>query len=646
MRLLLLIPVSHLHLAFLKGGGQVRFLILIMADRTLIFIGSESYRVSGPCVDEHKWTELLLESGFSGIDLLFAEFEGPNSHECGMLVSTAVEDLPASLRVAEIEIVYNSAESAQIELARLLVKDLEPFVKAPIRCSSVQEAVNNKAEDSLLRVVLVELERPVLTDIEPELFEQLQTLFASTTELLWINNGGGIFPSQPQSRLAEGMFRVLKTERDQTFHLLSLEPQTSLTRTQHDHIINVVTFLLSSAGANADMEYIEHEGVLNVPRLLPSKALNENISLMASSHQYKVQNFDCGIPLQLNAASPGLLNGFEFIEDESATLTLKPDEIEIQVKCAGINFRDVLTAVGQLKAGHTGSELSGSVSRVGNACSKFQVGDFVVGLHNGCFSTSIRMRESDPVVKIPAGMSFSDAAAVPINFATSYIALHNVARIQSGETVLIHSASGGTGQAAVQIAKNAGATIFATVGSESKKKLLVETYNIPESHIFSSRTTLFSKMIKHRTGGKGVDVILNSLAGESLFASWKCIAPYGRFLEIGKRDILSNQRLPMLKFLENATFSGVDLAAISVERPWLCTAALQSVFALIQEGKVHPSQPINVYGIGEMEKAFRIMQTGQHIGKMVLEMRGDDQVKVCFSFLASASQSLMDSRLY
>lgn len=244
------------------------------------------------------------------------------------------------------------------------------------------------------------------------------------------------------------------------------------------------------------------------------------------------------------------------------------------------------------------------------------------------------MIESGPIVKIPSGISLSDAAAVSVNFATSYIALHNVARIQSGETVLIHSASGGTGQAAIQIAKNAGATVFVTVGSESKRKLLMDVYNIPESNIFSSRTTLFSKMIKLRTGGKGVDVILNSLAGESLLASWKCIAPYGRFLEIGKRDILSNQKLPMLKFLDNVTFSGVDLAVMSVERPAVCTAALNSVFASIQEGKLHPSQPINVYGVGEMEKAFRIMQTGQHVGKMVLEMRAHDQVKV-ISFLCS-----------
>lgn len=592
-------------------------------------IGSESYRTHGPCVDERKWHELLTETGFSGLDLLFADYEGPISHEIGVLVSTAVEEPSTNQNVPDIEIIVNNADPVQCNLMQLLVNEFQSMLPNRIRCSSAQEALDSKYEDPVLRIFLLELHSPVLSGIQPALFHQLRNLLSSTVPVLWINQGGGLFPSKPESRLVDGMFRVLKMENSKrSLHLLALEPHASLTRRQHRHIINLVKLLLSPSAETADVEYIEHDGILSVPRLHPYKALNENVSLVASSHQSKIQDFGCQVPLCLNTASPGLLNGFEFIEDERTYLPLGADEVEIELKCTGINFRDVLIAVGQLKTSHTGSEWSGTVTRVGNACRKFRIGDTVAGLYTGCFSTSIRMPENGPLVKISAGLSFSDAAAVPLNFATSYIALHNVAQIKPGETVLIHTASGGTGQAAVQVAKDAGATIFATVGSESKKKFLMEVYGIPESHIFSSRTTLFSKMVKHRTGGKGADVILNSLAGESLFESWKCIAPYGRFIEIGKKDILSNHGLPMLKFLENVTFSCVDLAAMAVERPDVCAAALQSVFAMIEEGKLHPSQPVNIYGVGEMEKAFRIMQAGQHLGKMVLEMRKLDQVKV------------------
>lgn len=489
-----------------------------------------------------------------------------------------------------------------------------------------------KSENPLLRIFLLELHIPILSEIQSGLFQQLRSLLSSTSQALWINQGGGILPSQPQFRLVDGLFRVLMTEDSKRkLHLLSLEPRGPLDLKQRDHITRLIRFFLSPSTANADTEYIEQDGVLNIPRLIASKPLSESISDMATSHQHRTQNFDCQIPLRLNAASPGLTDEFEFIEDETAYEPLRPDEIEIQIKFAGLNSHDDLITASQWKASDTGSECSGNVIRVGDACERFQVGDHVAALHNGCFATSIRLRETGPIVKIPEGVSFANAAAVPVSFATAHIALHNVAHIQPGETVLIHSASSDTGQAAVQIAKNTGATIFATVSSESKKQLLMDIYHIPASHIFSSRTIVFSKMIKRRTGGKGVDVILNSLKGEGLFEYWRCIAPYGRFIEIGKRGILSNHGLPMFQFLENVTFSAIDLTAMSAERPEVCIAALKSVFDSIQVGNLRPSQPINAYGVGEMEEAFGKMQTSQRVGKMVLDMRGHDQVKVKFT---------------
>lgn len=200
--------------------------------------------------------------------------------------------------------------------------------------------------------------------------------------------------------------------------------------------------------------------------------------------------------------------------------------------------------------------------------------------------------------------------------------------MRAGESILVHAGAGGTGQAAIQLAQNLGATVFATVGSDVKKEFFMRVYNIPESHIFSSRTTLFAKAIKHRTGGQGVDVIFNSLAGESLRASWECIAPYGRFLDIGIRDILANDRLPMRQFLHNVSFSTINLASMMVDRPQICAAALDSVYALVAQGKLRPAHDVQVYGIAEIETAFRSMQSGKHIGKVVIELRKDDQIMV------------------
>ncbi|KAJ5894604.1 hypothetical protein N7495_006295 [Penicillium taxi] len=626
--------LCHARKLLKPGGKLILYEIVVPNVRSTFVFGlleefwrsSESYRTLGPCIDTRQWNELLLQTGFSGLDVILPDFDGSISHEYALMVSTAVDEPTKVAPVSKIEIVYNSVEPMQQELALSLVKYCGTISTSAI-CSSVEEAISHRSDDSLLKIFLLELEGPIFSDIQPELFSQLQLLLSSTTRVLWINQGGGILASQPHAHLTEGLFRVLMTENsNRDLHLLSLEPTNVLNGRQNDHIARIVKLLLSTAAPDAEMEYMERDGLLHSPRLISSQTLNDSISLMSSSYQRQMQEFDYQTPLQLNADSPGLLNGFEFVENAILHSPLQPDEIEIEVKCAGVNFRDILIAVGQLKANHTGSECSGIVTKVGNACEEFRVGDSVAALVDGSFANLIRIRESGPVVKIPDGISYSDASAVPVTFATAYVSLHNVAHIQPGETVLIHSGTGGTGQAAIQIAQKAGATVFATVGSKSKKQLLMDAYNIPESHIFSSRSTLFSKMIKLRTGGKGVDVILNSLAGESLLASWRCIAPYGRFLEIGKKDILSNQQLPMLQFLDNVSYSGVDLAVMSHERPEVCIAALKSVFASIKDGTLHPPQPINLFGVGEIEKAFRLIQSGKHIGKIIIEMKRQDRV--------------------
>lgn len=228
-------------------------------------------------------------------------------------------------------------------------------------------------------------------------------------------------------------------------------------------------------------------------------------------------------------------------------------------------------------------------------------------------------------------LSFSEAAALPVAYATAWIALNQIARLQQGETILIHSGAGGTGQAAIQIAQLLGASVFTTVSNENKKRFLVEKYNVPENHIFSSRSTLFAKGIKLLTNNKGVDVVLNSLSSEGLIASWESIAPYGRFIEIGKNDILSNAKLPMLQFEQNITFAAVDLAAMTMDRPHVVTAALETILSLLREGKISLPDPLQVYGISDIEVAFRQMQSGKNSGKAVLEMRDTDEVMVCCS---------------
>jgi NADPH:quinone reductase-like Zn-dependent oxidoreductase len=239
---------------------------------------------------------------------------------------------------------------------------------------------------------------------------------------------------------------------------------------------------------------------------------------------------------------------------------LPDDHVEIEVRAVGLNFRDVLICMGEISDNYLGNECAGVVTKVGAAVRHLQVGDRVNAWCLGSFSTSVR-NPADCVERIPDSMSFATAASLPAVYVTAYYGLIYLARLRAGESVLIHAAAGGVGQAAIQFAKMIGAEIFVTVGTMEKKGHLIAAYGIAEDHIFASRDLTFASGIMRVTGGRGVDVVLNSLAGEALKATWRCIALFGRFIEIGKKDIEANSRLDMAPFV-NVTLASVDISII------------------------------------------------------------------------------------
>ncbi|KAF9893069.1 hypothetical protein FE257_012480 [Aspergillus nanangensis] len=361
------------------------------------------------------------------------------------------------------------------------------------------------------------------------------------------------------------------------------------------------------------------------PRLINSDRVDRAVSLQVIQEHQGERKFGSGIPLQLDTKKSSLMSGFKFVESDSID-TLGDKQAELEIKYVGLNFRDVLMALGQPLEGQIGQEASGVITRVGHGCTRFKKGDLVTGIPLNCMATHSVINDESPVTKIPEGCSLSTAASVPVNFMTAYFAVKEIARIQPGESILIHSGAGGTGQAAIQLAQHFGANIFTTVGTQEKKQFLIEQYHIPEDQIFSSRSTSFEQAIMRRTYGKGVDVVLNALAGEALIKSWDCIAAHGRFVEIGKKDIMANNKLPMKMFLKNVSYTGFDLAFSVQQRPSSTLLVLETIMRLLAEGSIQPPQPISLFGLGDMSKAFRLMQSGKNHGKFVIEMRPDDMV--------------------
>lgn len=233
------------------------------------------------------------------------------------------------------------------------------------------------------------------------------------------------------------------------------------------------------------------------------------------------------------------------------------------------------------------------------------------------------------VAKIPDSLGFEEACAVINPAYTSWQSLVEVARLQKGEKILIHSAAGATGQLAIQIAQLVGAEVFATVGYNHKKQLLIDQYNLPADHIFYSRNTTFASGVMRVTNGYGVDVVLNSLVGEGLRASWECIAPHGRFIEIGKADISANASLPMSFFAKNVTFAAVDLLYIFTHKQEMAGKLLRKTMELAGDGCISYPKPLHIYDVCAVEDAFRYLQSGENTGRIVIRVDPSTVVQVC-----------------
>ncbi len=328
------------------------------------------------------------------------------------------------------------------------------------------------------------------------------------------------------------------------------------------------------------------------------------------------QWLDPDLPLRLESRERGHLDTLRFAPFELPKC--EPGQVLIDVKAAGMNFRDVLKALA-LYPGDApdarifGDEVGGIVREVGEGVTHVTPGDRVFGLAVFGLSTQTIARAGD-VRRIPGNLTFEEAATLPVVFMTSWHALQNVARLRRGERILVHAGAGGVGMAAIQIAQHLGAEVIATAGSASKRALL-KTLGV--QHVLDSRRGDFAEAVLELTGRKGVDVVLNALAGEAIPMGLSCLADFGRFIEIGKRDIYQNTRIPLRPLRNNASFHVVAMDAVFHGDEKLTRQMLEQISALVEKGILRPL-PFRAFPASRIDSAFRLMAGGKHIGKVVV----------------------------
>ena len=331
---------------------------------------------------------------------------------------------------------------------------------------------------------------------------------------------------------------------------------------------------------------------------------------------------DAPNPQRIVFDQPGNLESLH-LQEFTPTLPQK-DEVQVKVMAAGLNFRDVLAVLGQLaEKAETktmiGGECSGIIKAVGKNVDHLRVGDRVVAMSNNSFATHVTV-PAHSVTYLPGNISFTDGAGIPITFLTVDYALNKLARLQENERILIHAATGGVGLAAVQLAQKAGAEIFATAGHDDKRQYLHE---IGVKHVMDSRSLDFVDAVLEKTNGEGVDVVLNSLAGEFIPASLKLLKPFGRFLEVGKRDIYENMQLGLYPFHNNLSYFAIDLGQVKDENPLEFEELFENLMLRFACGKLTPS-PTAVMPINEISKGFNRMAKAEHIGKIVISIGDED----------------------
>ncbi|TVY20485.1 Reducing polyketide synthase FUB1 [Lachnellula arida] len=474
-------------------------------------------------------------------------------------------------------------------------------------------------------IVMSDLLNAALTQVDEKTWALVRRICLESAGILWVTRGAT--SQQTQANMVTGLLRSVRSETGQVpMVTLDLDDVTALPTAQAAATIlqlyEQTFFHTSDSPERLESEFRERDGKVLIPRLLEAVETNAVLRAITTLPEPSPMPFEQpGRPLRIEVGTPGLLDSLYFVDDDETADPLPEDCIEVEVKASGINFRDVMISMGQIPLEPLGGELSGIVTAVGTSVHGHKIGDRVAGNHFGAFRNLVRAK-AELMVKMPDEMPFEVAAALPLTYCTVYQALLNVARVQRGETVLIHAASGGVGQAAIELCRLAGARVFVTVGTLEKKQFLVDQYGVAPEDIFWSRDGSFAEAIMAATGGKGVDVILNSLAGEALRLSWGCIASFGRFIELGKRDFFLNSQLDMTKFRNNVTFAAVDLVGLVMEKPALVAEIWQKVMDLVRDGAVRPPTPLESYPMSDLQTALALMRSGKHTGKLVAVPQG------------------------
>ncbi|KAJ5106839.1 hypothetical protein N7456_003514 [Penicillium angulare] len=580
---------------------EAKFYDYVMGYLSGWWLGSEDSRTDQPYVTTDRWSTELITAGFQE-PVSILDGIAPYHSNAGILAAVQSQQTP----ITRITLLCHDPSGPYVQ--ELLDRLLELNITADV-CNFGSDLPPSQDVISLL-----EIENPIVHEMSEETFKTLLNYLQTLqSNVLWITPAAQVNCKDPRSAMILGLARTARNELSIPIYTIEVDNETTKSVAADavaQVLLQINTVGLDSEELDPDWEFAIVKGEILVPRLHWQTV---------SSALYRSNQSDFATSQRVTIGTPGLLHTMKW-EDQKIE-SLKGDEVRIQTKAAGLNFMDVLISLGviSISASDMGLEGAGVIEAIGPDVNNLAVGDRVLYMSTGCFSTSFTLPEK-LCIRLNDDMSFVTAASLPCVYGTAIMALIDKANLQPGQSVLIHSAAGGVGLAAIQIAQMIGAKIYCTVGSEAKIQYLVENHNLERSQIFNSRDSSFLRDIMQATDNQGVDVALNSLSGDLLHATWKCVAKFGTMVEIGKRDFQRRAKLSMEFFEANRTFVGLDLRDLNKERPERVVDVLRRCVRWIDSGKITPDAVTNTFPASQIQESFRFMQGGRHIGKIVIEM--------------------------
>jgi NADPH:quinone reductase-like Zn-dependent oxidoreductase/NADP-dependent 3-hydroxy acid dehydrogenase YdfG len=495
---------------------------------------------------------------------------------------------------------------------------------------SLGQLDNTQISEKDICISLLEMEREFLATISPEDMDRLRAITDVVTDLLWLT-GANMMSNDPDPNLtlSSGLSRTLMLEQPALrFSVLDvgrLESESELQSTCEN-----ATMALVACREVDDCEFVQVNGLLHIIRFGPDFALN---SLFRRRQEPDVamekETLAAAGSARLSIGRVGMTDTMYFQQlPQQQPISPPAGFVDIEVKAVSLNAKDVYAIMGRVETRNktTALDFSGVVKAVGPGVEHLKPGDRAVAWAPNHFGTMERV----PAGSVHKMLSHEEFTVVPTMltvYGTALYALRDRAALRAGESVLIHAGSGGFGIAAIVMAQRTGAIVYTTVSSQAKRDYLVSELGVPASHIFNSRDASFVQGIMAATNGRGVDVIINSLVGDLMHASWGCLVEFGRLVEIGKRELIDAGRLDMSVFLRNATFTAFDLSEFFyAQDPFnrgIWDRLMVETLELYREGHIKPP-PLKVFDVANIAQAYRYFAGTSRVGKVVISLENPE----------------------